>query len=180
VVTEDELYERLESSLHAGEFEHIDGTLIDHLKGTYKILNSWHASESLCIAGLYHAVYSTSGFEHALVSKYNRDHIKKIIGKASEDIVYTYCAADRDFFWPQIGKIDDPLFLNRFTGDKYHLSLDELKKYCELTVANELEIAHGNPEFIQEYGASLKALFDRMKSYISNHATNHSITILGK
>jgi len=165
--------------LHAGEIKHIRSSLIEHLEGTYKLLNDWYAHASLCKAGLFHAVYSTSGFDQALETENNRDQIKSIIGEAAEKIVYIYCATDRDYFFPQIGRDENPLFLNRFTADKCHLSSDELRDFCELTVANELEIAKDNPEFVQQYGAGLKALFYRMKPYISSYAYDHFIKILG-
>ncbi len=165
--------------LGAGDFEHWNGSLINHLKGTYALLKSWGTQPALCIAGLYHAVYGTSGFDEVMVSDSHREKIKKIIGEQSENIVYTYCACDRDLFWPQIGNDANPLFLDRFTGQKYHLSFQELKWFCELTVANELEIANDNNEFIKKYGPSLKPLFLRMKPYISKQAVSHVDIIFG-
>lgn len=40
------------SELGAGDFEHIDGSLIDHLEGTKRLLVSWEASNILQDAGL--------------------------------------------------------------------------------------------------------------------------------
>lgn len=48
-------------------FEHLNGSLLKHLEGTHMLLQSWNANNDLCIAGLYHAVYGTSGFDEVLV-----------------------------------------------------------------------------------------------------------------
>lgn len=165
--------------LGANNFEHLNGSLIKHLKGTYTLLQSWDADPDLCIAGLYHAVYGTSGFDEVLISEDYRDKIKEIIGEQSEKIVYSYCACDRDFFWPQIGIKANPIFRDRFLGKKYNLSSNELRLFCELTVANELEIATDNNEFIEKYGQSLNDLFTRMKPYISAQAINHVFDVIG-
>lgn len=50
------------SELGAGEFEHLDGSLIAHLNGTKDLLLQWGASLELQDAGLYHAAYGTDGF----------------------------------------------------------------------------------------------------------------------
>ena len=97
-----EKFEQL-SELGAGDFAHIDGSLLDHLNGTKHLLASWSASETLLDAGLYHAAYGTAGFSESLVSTFQREKITTIIGKEAEAIVYLYCACDRDYFWPQFG-----------------------------------------------------------------------------
>lgn len=165
-------------ALGAG-IDHINGSLIKHLKGTHHLLQCWGANDELCIAGLYHALYGTSGFANHLISHHDRNQAQVILGEKSEKIVYTYCACDRDFFWPQIGIKQDPIFLNRFTNEQYQLTLEELQQFCELTVANELEIAKNNSDFIKKYGLSLNNLFTRMKPYISLPATMYKKSILG-
>jgi hypothetical protein len=166
--------------LGAGKFEHLNGSLLNHLKGTYMLLKSWGAESALCVAGMYHAVYGTSGFDEVIISGDDRDKIKRIIGEESEKIVYSYCACDRDFFWSQIGVKTDPIFRDRFLGKEYFLSSNELKLFCELTVANELEIAKGNHEFIEKYGRPLNDLFQRMKPYICLQANMDAIEMFGK
>ncbi|MBA2649048.1 MAG: hypothetical protein H0U75_05500 [Legionella sp.] len=166
-------------TLGADDFKHLNGSLITHLNGTYKLLKFWQAEIELCTAGLYHAIYGTSGLNNVLISINCRKDIQEIIGNKAERIVYTYCACNRDFFWPQIGIKTNPIFEDRFTGDKYYLSLNELKEFCELTVANELEIAKNNHAFIKKYKQSLGGLFHRMKPYISILATKSSEEIFG-
>ena len=72
--------EKFESlaKLDAGEFQHLDGALIDHLKGTQEILQRWGASLELQDAGLYHAAYGTAGFSESLVSTNQRQKIASL------------------------------------------------------------------------------------------------------
>lgn len=174
----DDIFQKL-SELGAGDFDHIDGNLIDHLQGTQKLLKEWSASTTLEVAGLYHAAYGTAGFDEVLVSVEQRDKISQIIGSATEDIVYLYCACDRDYFWPQIGVVAVPEFKNRFTGQSFQLSPQQLRDFCELTVANEIEIAIDNPSFIDEYGRSLYSIFKNMRNYISEPAYTSVEQMLG-
>lgn len=169
-------FQRL-AELGAGDFNHIDGSLIDHLKGTQQLLKNWSASKALEDAGLYHAAYGTAEFDEALVSVKQRNDISKIIGPEAEDIVYLYCACDRKYFWPQIGLKTKPIFKNRFTGSLFQLNAQQLQDFCELTVANEIEIALDNQLFIHKHGEYLFSILSNMSRYISKPANDaiHSI-----
>mgnify|MGYP000462866218 FL=1 len=159
--------------------QNIDGVLIDHLVGTQALLKKWNASPILQDAGLYHAAYGTAGFSKNLVSLEQRDMISGIIGKKAEEIVYLYCSCDREYFWPQFSHIDNPVFRNRFTDQQYQLSQRQLLDFCELTAANELEIANNSQEFLKEHGQELYALFKNMQRYLSAQANSTIEAILG-
>lgn len=175
----EEKYRQL-SALGAGEFEHINGQLIDHLEGTKSLLEQWHAPTVLQDAGLYHAAYGTAGFEESFTSTARRQDIAFIIGKEAEDIVYTYCACDRDYFWPQFSTPNSLQFRNRFSGELLQLTHQQLCHFCELTVANEIEIAQGNSDFINSHGDYLLALFTNMQPYLSKQARSSIQIILGE
>lgn len=174
----DEKFKHL-SKLGAGDFEHIDGVLIGHLVGTQTLLRRWRASPILQDAGLYHAAYGTAGFSEQLVSPEQRDKISAIIGKDAEKIVYLYCSCDRDYFWPQFSKVDNPEFRDRFTDQVFQLSQQQLFDFCELTAANELEIASNSEEFINEHGRELYMLLKTMKKYLSFQAWSTIEVVLG-
>ena len=76
------------TALGAADVAHINGTLIDNLKGTRDILASWSASQTLQDAGLNHAAFGTAGFEEQMVSANQRANIGKIIGAQPDEIVY--------------------------------------------------------------------------------------------
>ena len=48
------------ANLGVGDFEHLDGTLVEHLTNTKALLCQWGASLELQDAGLYHAAYGLS------------------------------------------------------------------------------------------------------------------------
>ena len=123
-----EKFQRL-SELGAGDFSHIDGTLLEHLIGTRDILRKWNASTALADAGLYHAAYGTAGFDERLVSTDQRSEIASIIGNSAEEIVYQYCACCRQDFYARIGTEKNPEFKNRFSGKNYYLSPEILRSF---------------------------------------------------
>lgn len=167
------------AELGAGEFEHLDGSLINHLNATKELLEQWGASIELQDAGLYHGVYGTDGFSQHLVSTSQRGKIAAIIGSLSEEIVYQYCACDRGVFFPVIGIEKNPKFLNRFTGESHPIPESALRDFCELTAANEIEIAIDNPEFVNQHGIELSKLFRNMAPYLSAVAQEKATAIFG-
>ncbi len=166
-------------NLGAGDFRHLDGTLLDHLAGTRELLSKWGASQTLQDAGLYHAAYGTAGFDEQMVSLSQRASVAAVIGTVAEQIVYQYCACDREYFWPQFGLAKTLEFRDRFTNEFYILDDSRIRSHCELTVANELEIACGNPAFIAEHGNQLKRLFEEMLPHLTRRATTEFRSILG-
>ncbi|WP_284215820.1 DUF6817 domain-containing protein [Agaribacter marinus] len=162
---------QLLGELGASEFQHIQGSLLQHLQGTRNLLSQWNAPQFLQDAGLYHAVYGTSGFDASLLSVKQRYDVAQIIGDDAEELVYQYCACSRkDFFTKLLDGAKKPELINRFTGDAYYLSEDLLRNFCELTAANEIEIATSNPAFIDKHGTYLHRLFDKMSPFLSEAA----------
>lgn len=74
---------------------HGDKTLLSHCLEVYNILKDIDLEESVCIAGLYHSIYSTEYFKHDITI--SRDEIKSLIGDYAESLVYEFCTLeDRD------------------------------------------------------------------------------------
>ena len=165
------------AKLGAADFQHLNGSLIEHLKGTRYLLASWSAPQTLQDAGLYHAAYGTAGFSQQMVSVKQRSRIAAIIGSSAEKIVYQYCACDRDYFWPKLSLENNPYFRNRFNGEIYKLDTQMLKDFCELTVANELEIESKQPGLIT-FGGELHKLFLAMRPLLSPAANNSVINMI--
>ena len=166
-------------TLGAGEFAHVNGSLIEHLGRTAKLLEAWGNREALCSAGLYHAVYGTDGYEASLIDRTMRHKVAEIIGAEAEEITYLYGACDRDAFWPRIGTEAQRSYVDRFAGVSFEIPHQRLMDLCELTFANELEIATDNAPFVAECGDFLRQLFDRMKPLVSAEAFRHYERILG-
>jgi hypothetical protein len=127
--------------LGARDVEHLNNDLEAHLQGTYALLTAWRAPESTRLAGLLHALYGTFGFERALVSRDARPEVAALIGDEAEALVYFYCACDRSFCYPQLARSDTPLWRDRFTSAEFHPPGVQLAAFCELTLANEIDVA---------------------------------------
>ena len=158
--------------LGAGDFKHLNGALIDHLKGTRDILVNWGGNLTLCDAGLYHAAYGTNEFSESMVSLSKRQDIANLIGKEAEELVYLYCSCDRGFVFPKIGLSKYISFKDRFSGVEFLLSEKQAKLFCELTVANEMELVYSSESFKNKYGKELLKLFESMQNYLSPQAVN--------
>ena len=172
----DEKFKAL-ASLGAGDFAHINGSLEEHFVGVHDMLVDWGARPVLCDAGLFHAAYGTAHFSDVMVSLDKRQMVADIIGAEAEAIVYRYCSCDRAKFWPRVGTAAPPLpFEDRFTGETIPLPEDELREFCELTAANELQIAAGEPGFREKNREVFTSLFRRMRPFLSDKGNRFAAT----
>jgi hypothetical protein len=125
----------------ADTIQHLNGTLLDHLKRTEQQLRDWETTEELALAGLCHACYGTDGFAPALLSWEQRDVLSTAVGPEMEAAVYFYASADHGFLYPQIGSVAGPRFRDRFTHAVRTPSEEELRAFVDLTLANEADVA---------------------------------------
>ena len=140
------------------------------MKKTYNYLVEWGNREALCLAGLYHAAYSTDGYTQQLMDLSDRGKITSLIGIEAENIVYYYAACDRDYFYDKIGRSEVLLYRNRFTYKESFLKLQLFCDLLELTFANEIDIVSNNQDFKEIYRDWYTELFDRFEPYVSNKA----------
>lgn len=173
----DQLFSKLQS-LGAGEFEHLNGSLSMHLRGTEALLRQWGAADAVCGAGLYHAVYGTDGYNPALTVLAGRKNIAELIGVEAESLAYLFGACNRKVFYPRIGTDAQLMFADRFTNVEYHISLLQLTQLCEITLANELEIVSNSPQFIAAHRLNLSPLFEKMSGLLSKAGVRSYRTIL--
>jgi Domain of unknown function (DUF6817) len=157
----------------------LNGSLEEHFIGVYDLLVvDWKAAPALQDAGLFHAAYGTSGFTDQMVSLDQRHLIADIIGEEAEEIVYLYCSCDRDVFWPSIGVTEPLLFKDRFSAAEFELAPQQLREFCELTAANELQLAANDPTFADQYRAVFIDIFIRMAPWLTPLATGHAQAVL--
>ena len=160
---EDEALRRL-GALGADALAHVNGDLFGHLKGTCELLKRWGAPRHVCLAGLYHAVYGTAGFADQLLPLDRRRDVAMVIGDAAEELVYLFSACDRRDFYPRLQRREQPLQLrDRFSGTMSVPTAALLAGFCELTLANEAEIAlqasaATRPQYLRLVAALLPAL----------------------
>jgi len=155
-------------ALGAQAFAHLNGSLVEHLCRTEALLAEWGAPDVVRTAGLFHAIYGTDGYEPALMDAAARRTVALAIGDDAEQIVYLYGACDRDVFHPRIGTPAQRLFADRFSGDEYAISRERLAQLCEITVANEIELAMGSVSFLDKHRGDFAGLLGRMAGLVSN------------
>ena len=153
-------------ALGADRIPHAHGSLALHLRGTAELLERWGNRDALCIAGSYHAIYGTHGFQPALASIAARSRIAEIIGAEAESIVYRYGSCDRDLFHPRIGGPEQLRLADRFARSEHVMSEPQLRDFCELTFANELELASAGA-MRPKRRTELTDLFERMRDCVS-------------
>ena len=161
---------RMLEALGAREFPHVSGSLAAHLERTGQLLASWGNRSALCAAGLCHAVYGTDGIEGSLASLAMRSRVADVIGAEAERLAYLFGACDRDQFHPRIGTPAQLRFSDRFSGAEYAITPGELRDFCELTVANELELSLASAAFRAKHRVELCRLFRRMSGLVSSGA----------
>jgi hypothetical protein len=133
----------------ADDTPHIFGDLLTHLVGVEDLVRAWGGSDLLALAALGHATYGTHGFEPHLLELEQRSALVEVIGAEAEAFVYFYASCDRDVFYPQIASPDTRLgdlrFLDRFTGVTRPPGADDVRRFVDLTFANEVELAVSSP-----------------------------------
>jgi hypothetical protein len=154
-------------ALGADDFPHVAGSLRAHLERTEARLRGFGARDALCRAGLHHAIYGTAGIDGALLALSARKAVARTISDEAEEIVYHYAACDRDRFHPRIGTRDECAFADRFDGRDHAITTSLLRDFCELTLANELELASSSPAFRGKHRHHLLALTERMRAHLS-------------
>jgi hypothetical protein len=123
----------------AGDISHSDGDLLDHLIGTYRILERWGCDESLKRAGLYHSAYGTAEFRSATLPLSARQEIRNAIGEPAERLAYLYCVGDRGEFYSELAKEPPYKLVDFRDGSELPVSEDELADLAVLDAANTIE-----------------------------------------
>jgi len=135
----------------ASRVGHINGDLLSHLEGTRRLLAEWEADEDLQLAGLCHAAYGTDGFPPSLIDVSDRGPLREAIGERAEADVYFYASCDREFVYPLFGREEPIRFRDRFADVVFNPDVESVKRFVELTFANELELAREGPAFREKH-----------------------------
>lgn len=125
--------------LHADETPHTGRSLIDHLIGTYRLLESWGNSRPICLAGLFHSIYGTNIFLFRSARLDQRCEVRAVIGETAERLAYLFCTSERPLallralLQPHLGLPD------MTDGTPRTIEPRELSALLEIEVANFLE-----------------------------------------
>ena len=150
----------------ADELDHAGGSLYVHLHRVAKRLTTLGASETLVLAGLAHAAYGTDGFPTQLFDwRSERPVLESVIGAPAEQIVYRYCACDRETTWRDLA--EHRTISDRFTGTSEELGTEDLRDFADLTLVNELDVLDHDPDQAAQLRSFLQELVPRWQSIAS-------------
>lgn len=151
------------TGLGADRMPHPGGTLLEHLRRVTDLLEGWGAAEPVRTAGLCHACYGTSGFDHRLLDPTDRATLTVLIGSRAEALVYLYGSCDRAATYPALTGGGPVPFHDRFTGTAGTPSTADFDAFLLISVANEVDVATHNPAVAATHGAALFGLFSRYR-----------------
>lgn len=85
--------EQFVEAIGTGDIIHNSGDLFgDHLRSVQRVLKEWGEDEELQLAGLFHSIYGTEGFQDFQLSFDRRDDIKSLIGEVrAHGVKAWYC-----------------------------------------------------------------------------------------
>jgi hypothetical protein len=136
-------------SHRTGTTPHIFGDLQSHLIGVESLVRDWGGSDFLALAALAHATYGTDGFEPHILELADRPVLAAIVGAEVEALVYFYASCDRNYFYPQLEAagtaLPDLRFRDRFTHTEVTPEPADVRRFVDLTYANECELAAASP-----------------------------------
>jgi hypothetical protein len=163
----------------ADRLAHPGGTLFDHLRRVAALLRDWGADPKVQAAGLCHACYGTDGFPTALLEVDDRARLANLIGARAESLVYLYGSCDRSAVYPRLTDPGTVPFRDRFSGLTVAPAEQDVRDFCELTAANELDVVAHNAAIAAKHGAGLFQLFASIRGRLSAAAWRACMESLG-
>lgn len=165
----------------AESITHPGGSLLEHLARVHDRLCRWGLDRDICLAGLCHATYGTDGFAASLLTTRGRHILVELIGQRAESLVYLYGSCDRESSYPSFRcPNSDVVMVNRFTRVHVVPAAAEVRGFCHITIANELDVlvhgAHRAAAFIEW----LRQITTDMSPWLSNDAVVDARLTLGQ
>jgi hypothetical protein len=164
------VYRQLED-LGVANIAHVNGSFLEHLQGVHDLLKAWGNREALCHAGLFHSIYGSAGFQQSVVSPHDRERVARIIGEEAERAVHMFCACDRKHFHTSLENEGHPEYRDRITGEGRRLEPDEVRDFCEIFLADQLDIFVGRShENTGDDDRRLQERLGRLQPFVSQGA----------
>lgn len=142
---------------HADATPHSGRHLIDHLAGTYRLLEAWGNPASICRAGLFHSIYGTNIFTVRSAGFDQRPLIGDAIGAEAERLAFLFCSVDRPLALLQALIRGDGALPDLATGGTLQIAPEDLAALLEIEVANFLEQPE-DPEIIAQIDRIIRAV----------------------
>lgn len=131
----------------AGRTPHSGRTLLDHLAGTARILESWGCSPEVSAAGFLHSVYGTNAFSVATVAQSERDIVIGLAGAEAERLAFLFSTSERPRAF--LYALRDKTLRDRRTGETTPVPAETAMQLIEIECANLIEQRAGQA-FVQD------------------------------
>jgi hypothetical protein len=140
----------------AADRPHSGRNLLEHLAGTWQLLDAWGNPPEVCLGGLYHSVYGTNAFQHETIPPEERAVVQAVVGTAAETLAYVFCSITRPraLLRPAygIGAAQEVRLAHRRHPDvELTVTREQLRDLLELEAANLVEQGSG--------GSAIRELF---------------------
>lgn len=139
-------------------------SLLSHLLGTRELLVEWGCPEALCDAGLFHSVYGTEDFGHAVVPATARTPVRELLGARAERLAYVFGTMERDSLYETVRSPGPHAVTRRADHRSIALGRDEVADLCHLVLANWLE---QRPRLAEPYRLALGDELRGMQPWLS-------------
>jgi hypothetical protein len=135
----EQVYLDLLLDLSTNESSHSKGrSLLEHLKGTYELLEQWGNPTDVCVGGLFHSIYGTQYYKVQSADLADREHIASVIGSRAEELAFLFCTTDRVGFFAEADKLA-PLLVDTRSKTSVPVTPETLDALIEIEVANFIE-----------------------------------------
>ncbi len=117
--------------------QHSQRRLLDHLVGTYQLLQTWGMEQHVCTAGLFHSIYGTNIYTHQSIAFSERADVQAAIGMQAEHLSWLFCSIER----PQafFSALQHGLLRNRMDGSDMACPPHVLRELLDIECANQIE-----------------------------------------
>ena len=146
-------------ALTTDESPHSGRTLLEHLMGTYNLLEEWGNQKGVCVGGLFHSIYGTQYYTVQSTDLSDRKRIADVIGAQAEELAFLFCTTDRMGFFTEAHQAN-PMLVDTATRKSVSVSTETLRDLIEIEVANRIEQFRPEttpPELIKAMRYMLKA-----------------------
>ena len=128
------------------EVQHSEVDFMSHLVGVYQVLVSWHCSDTVCLAGLFHSIYGAEGFDAGGLDLRRRPEILTLIGTAAERLAFVNSSMTYDSFDATLRRGPPHHVVNRLSGAPIQLTEQEFADLSRIQLADWLEQVERFPD----------------------------------
>lgn len=128
----------------AQRLPHARWSLLEHLAGTFRVLEQWEQPLPVCLAGLVHSVYTTDTYRRRVFHDDERDKLRSLVGERAEYLANLFSRLDRRALFnlaisEHARGLDKYLLRDRLDGEDIQLFAEDVRDLLVIHLANIVE-----------------------------------------